>query len=166
MLDNDPIPLEDGPASGLPIIPDSGTSGGESSKVRQRRASLRKHCDRVHVCFSPEYPSGVIDNVECRVINISRGGFAIEFDRHLAKGTRGTISYRAISGRPVSVGCRVLDCVALSAGRYRLNLGLDRKLQVEEAKPASLAIGREIAPGVRPRKLHSAGVEPRNTSIA
>ena len=160
MHDDDPIPLEE--SSGSPIIP-LGVPAGESAdfqdtgtSVRIHRKQSRRSCTNTRVCFSPEFDSGKVDPTECPVINISAGGFALEFDRRLVVGQRGTITYRAENGRPVNVGCVTRQCIEQMDGLFRLGLKLDRKLQPEEMRPLRVAVGRDLAPGIRARKLKRA----------
>jgi hypothetical protein len=156
--DEDSIPLVDGAPSGAAIIHEKVSSA--AATPRGKRHVPRTACQNTHICFTHEDSAGRIDNVECPVINISLRGFAIEIDTLLRAGTRGSVTYRAATGRPVHVGCCVLRCQPLAPGRFHLSLKLDRKLQFEETKPARLGIGREVAPGIRPRKLREPAAEP------
>jgi hypothetical protein len=153
MHDDQPIPLDDGNSSGAGIIHYAPSNLGTT--VRGRRASSRRICENMHICFSPEMPSGRIDHAECPLLSIAVGGIDIEYDQFLAIDTRARVAYRAATGRPVDVGCSVRRCDPRPEGRYCVGLKLDRKLLYEETKPARLGIGREVAPGIRARKLRS-----------
>jgi len=152
-MSEETIPLFDGEPTGASIIQTGHGSIRGATAVRCRRGSPRRACEHVHVCFTPHYSSGRIQHVECPAINISIRGFAIEFDEQVQKGTAGYLDYRTVSGRPVHVRCVVRRCAPLENGHYLLGLELDRKLQFDECKPARRGLGREIAPGMRPRKL-------------
>jgi hypothetical protein len=53
----------------------------------------------------------------------------------------------------VHVGCVVRHCVEQVDGLFQIGLKLDRKLQLAEMRPMHSGPGREVAPGIRPRKL-------------
>jgi hypothetical protein len=150
MPDNDPIPLEE--CSGQSIINESVTDDDRVS-VRCRRKLARRSCSGMRVCFSPQFDSGKVDPTECPVVDISAGGFSIEYDRRTPLGLCGTITYRAESGLPVHIGCTVRHCVEQMDGLFRLGIKLDRRLQAAEMRPIRTTIGRELAPGIRARKL-------------
>jgi hypothetical protein len=149
MPDNESIPLEEcGGEATIHLPADARIS------VRCRRKLARhNYRNMMRICFSPQFDSGKVDPTECPVVDISAGGFSIEYDRRTPLGLRGTISYRADSGLPVHIGCTVRHCVEQMDGLFRLGIKLDRKLQVAELRPIRIAIGREIAPGIRARKL-------------
>ena len=161
MLDDDPIPLEE--CSGSPFVSPnpptekaSPSPSGAAIGVRLQRKQSRRSCTNTRVCFIPEFDSGKVDPTECPVIDMSAGGFSIEYDRRVANGQRGTIAYRSDSGLPVHVGCIVRHCVEQMDGLFRLGIKLDRKLRPGEMHPIRAAIGRELAPGIRARKLKRA----------
>ncbi len=161
---DEPIPLYDGEPSGARIIHEdeqrgaaaggSPTSGGNVQTVHCKRRDSRHECERIHVCFSPDDPAVPAEHVGCPMQNSSPGGIAIEFDRALNTGAAGAISYMTVSHRPVHVTCSVRFCGSLGGGRYRLGLKLDRRLGVEERRPAKCVPGRDVFPELRPRKLH------------
>jgi hypothetical protein len=157
-MPDDAIPLYDGEPTGAKIIHQEQPSEGANtqSAVRSKRSSPRKACDRVHVCFSLQRQLGRVEHIECPVVNMSAGGFAIEFDEALAVGVTGHIAYWTISHRPVRVSCSVRRCQPLDHGRYLLGIRLDRKLDFEERRPARIRAGRDVAMGLRPRKLREA----------
>ncbi|MCG8409162.1 MAG: PilZ domain-containing protein [Phycisphaerales bacterium] len=162
---DDFIPLYEGELSGARIVHDNDSSDGVADRgpgpsatnatqsLRRKRQSARKPCEQTCVCLTPNDPSGRIEHVACPVIDISKNGFSLEFDRHLAVGITGSISYRTVSHRPVHVSCCIRHCQLLENGRYRLGIKLDRELNHEELKPAKTGFGRDVAPGVRTRKL-------------
>lgn len=150
MHDDDPIPLDDSEPSASIIHQPSRDS---VTSVRSQRKSARREFKNARICFIPEYASGKTDPAECPVINISATGLSIEFDRRVPIALRGTITYRSECGLPVHVGCVVRHCVEQMDGFFRLGIQLDRKLRPEESRPLRIAIGREIAPGIRARKL-------------
>jgi len=161
-MDDEPIPLYEGELSGARIIPDRSSEAGETQTVRSRRKNPRKHCERVCVCFSPDDPSGRIEHVECPVLDLSAGGMAIEYDREFDVGVAGYVAYRTVSHQPVRINCTVRRCAAMENGHYLLGLKFDRQLRREELKPAKVIAGREVAPGIRTRKLRAcSGSEPR-----
>ncbi|MBN2562164.1 MAG: PilZ domain-containing protein, partial [Phycisphaerae bacterium] len=147
------IPLWDGEPLGAKIIPQETSSGGDTQTLRSRRRSPRKSCDRVHVCFSPNLASGLVEYVECPVLDMSVSGFALEYDEKLDVGMRGYVSYMTIGRRPVRVSCCVRRCKSLGRGRYLLGIQLDRKLNAEERTPSKANQGRQVALGARPRRL-------------
>ncbi|MFQ5429809.1 MAG: PilZ domain-containing protein [Phycisphaerae bacterium] len=157
-----PIPLFDGEPCGARIIHEraggaAGSSAPESetaaATVRGRRKAVRRRCRGILVCFSPTDSSGRTEHVICPLIDLSRGGFCVEFDRPLAIGVRGAIAYRTVSHRPVNVSATVRHCAPLGGNRYRIGLKLARFLDGEELKPAHIRPGNDVAPGLRPRKL-------------
>ncbi len=151
---DEPIPLYDGEPSGARIVHEDEQRGGAPVQtVHCKRRDARHDCERIHVCFSPNDPTGPAEHVECLLQNISPGGIAIDFDRALDVGAAGTVCYMTISHCPVHVTCRVRYCGSLGGGRYRLGLKLDRRLGVEERRPARCAPGRDVFPKLRPRKL-------------
>jgi hypothetical protein len=151
---DEPIPLYDGELSGSVIIPDGPSGALGTPTVRSRRVHKRRPGDGVCVCFSPTLFSGRVEHVECPVFNISAKGFAIEYDRKLEVGVTGYITYRTVSHQPVHVSCRVQRCSPLENGHFLVGLKLNRKLEIEETKPAKPRPGRDLAPGLRARKLH------------
>ncbi|MFQ5502229.1 MAG: PilZ domain-containing protein [Phycisphaerae bacterium] len=165
-MDTDSIPLYDGEPSGAKIIhethrsesfdgPASTESAETAGPLRHKRRTPRKDCSHIQVCFSPCDPSGRVEHVACPVFNISRGGFALEFDRALDVGVTGHISYLTAGHRPVRVSCSVRHCLAIGGGRYRLGISLDRYLDHEERRPAKKISGRDVAPSVRTRSLRA-----------
>jgi hypothetical protein len=153
MIDLETIPLVDGDSSGWSITPDSVVAPGPHAGVRCRRRNLRKQCGRSLLCFSRELTGGRVDQVACPIINISTTGVAFEFDEPLNPGTGGAVAYRAVNGRAVHVNCVVRQCRPNDNGRYMIGARFDRKLHELEDKPTHSSVGKEIAPGVRPRKL-------------
>lgn len=155
-MSDEPIPLYDGELSGAKIIPDGAKGVGQPTETRVKRQSPRHSFERVHVCFSPMYQSGRLEHVECPVIDLSESGLAIEYDRKLEKGVTGHISYRTISHQPVRVSCTVRRCAAMDNGHFEVGVQLNRRLRSEEMRPAKVRPGRELAAGVRARKLRVA----------
>jgi hypothetical protein len=152
-MSDEPIPLYEGDLSSHVILPDSAPGRAESAVVRSRRACPRKNCEDVHVCFSPESESGLPDNAECSVLDISVTGMAIEYDRPLARGVSANVSYYTISRIPVRVSCTVRHCAAKDNGYFQIGLQLNRPLKFEERKPMRIGAGRVVSPHVRARKL-------------
>lgn len=150
MTENDPIPLEE--CSGQPIVNESAADDAHVS-VRCRRKLPRRTHQNMRICFSPQFDSGKVDPTECPVVDISAGGFSIEYDRRIPLGLRGAITYRAESGLPVHIGCTVRHCVEQMDGLFRIGIKLDRRLQAAEMRPIRTTVGRELAPGIRARKL-------------
>jgi hypothetical protein len=155
------IPLWDGEPSDAEIIHPHGSNGAATKAVRTRRRSPRRCYEGVHVCFSPDLPSGLLEHIECPVIDLSARGLAIEFDRRLEIGVTGYISYQTVSHQPVRVSCRVRRCSPLEDGHYRLGIRFDRNLRPEERMPAKVRPGREVSPGIRARKLRGAAEKRR-----
>ncbi len=160
----DPIPLEDAGPSGTKIVfqGDAGALGAPT--VRSKRASVRKVCADVHVCLTIEMSLGRSEHVECPVIDMSSGGFALEFDRQVAAGTQGYIAYWTVSHRPVRLSRCVKRCSVLPNGRFCLGMKLNRRLDCEERRPAKTRPGREVALGMRPRKLRPLREPPSEQS--
>ncbi|HVP12580.1 MAG TPA: PilZ domain-containing protein [Phycisphaerae bacterium] len=154
-MSDEPIPLWDGELSGAKIIFQERQLQGPSSSqtVRGKRSSPRRAGEGIHVCYSPQVQLGRVEHVECPVIDMSVGGLAIEFDQRLSVGVMGYVAYWTMSRQPVRVSCTVTRCEALGNGRFRLGLKLDRKLNFEERRPARMRPGRDLMPGVHPRKL-------------
>lgn len=162
---DEPIPLYDGELSGAKIRIESNgvhdphdsvaprNDESMTSVARSRRRTARHGCERIHVCFTPLGPDGKSDNVECPVIDMSKGGLAIEFDQSIASGTPCRIAYRTISQNPVQISGTVRNCRDIGDGRYRLGIRLARNLTAEELRPARRRDGRDIAPGIRARPL-------------
>ena len=105
------------------------------------------------VCFSPRLASGLVEHVVCPLCNISKGGVEIEYDRDVATGTSASVTYQTISRRRVRVIGTVRHCGAMDNGHFRIGIELSRFLDYEELKPAKTLPGRDVAPGVRTRKL-------------
>ncbi len=152
-MSDEPIPLYDGEPSGAKIRHETVGSSPSSPPLRCRRSNVRKECDQVSVCFSVQLALGRVDHVECPVFDVSVKGVAIEFDKKVEPGIRGYISFWTLGHRSVRVGGCVRRCKALQDGRFLLGIELDRKLAREERSPAKKRPGREIAMGMRPRKL-------------
>lgn len=146
---NAPIPLEDAPEHSAIIVPESKAA----TSVRCRRRDVRRAQGSAVICFTLESASGRVENAECPVLNISRTGVAIVFDQDVSLGASASIAYRSISGRPVHRGVTVRQCRPREDGHYDLGLQFDRPLQFDEARPARHGPGREVAPGIRARKL-------------
>ena len=160
-MSDEPIPLYDGELSGAKIIPDGAERAEQQVETRVKRQRPRRSFDRVHVCFSPMYQSGRVEHVECPVIDMSESGLAIEYDRKLGKGVTGHVSYRTISNQPVRVSCTVRRCAVMDNGHFEVGVQLNRRLRSEEMRPAKVRPGRELAAGVRARKLRVAvGTSP------
>ncbi len=160
-MSDEPIPLYDGEPSGAKIIPDGAERAEQQVETRIKRQSPRRKYERVHVCFSPMYQSGRLEHVECPVIDMSECGLAVEYDRKLQKGVTGHISYRTISHQPVRISCTVRHCSEMDNGHFEVGVQLNRRLRSEEMRPAKVRPGRELAAGVRARKLRVAvGTSP------
>lgn len=160
----DPIPLDDAEPSSTKIVFQGDVGALGAATVRSKRASVRKACGDVHVCLTIEMSLGRSEHVECPVIDMSSGGFAIEFDRQVAAGTQGYIAYWTVSHRPVRLSCCVKRCSVLPNGRFCLGLKLNRRLDYEERRPAKTRPGREVALGMRPRKLRPLRESPPEQS--
>lgn len=160
VMSDETIPLYDGELSGATIIPEggaasagSGTPSGTAQPPRPKRRNPRRPCHGVLVCFSPRLASGCVEHVLCPVLNISKGGIEIEYDREVATGAPASVAYRTISQRSVRVTGAVRHCSAVGNGRFRIGVELSRFLDCEELKPAKALPGRDVASGVRARKL-------------
>jgi hypothetical protein len=156
-LDDDPIPLYDGPPIGKTVPPEVGATGSPDaadakSAVRSRRRGARRDCERTVVCFVHTGVDGRIDHAECPVINISKLGMALLYDRFVARGTRATVQFRTVSLSPVRVTACVRNCMPSGGECYRLGLQFDRPLAAEEMRPARCLPGRDVAPGIRARR--------------
>ncbi len=152
---NESIPLWDGESSGAEIIYEDPARIGGTSTLRSRRKSPRKDCERIHVCFSPDLPSGLVEHAECPVVNMSATGFAIEYDREIKPGIAAYISYQTVGHLPVRISCTVRRCKPLEGGLYVIGIQLDRKLEHVERRPVKVGPGREVFPGIRARKLRT-----------
>lgn len=158
-MDSDPIPLYDGPPSGYLIhhtaqaAADDATSSGGRQAVRSRRRGARRECERTRVCLTVTEGDGRVDHAECPVVNISRSGMALHYDRRIVRGARVTIQYRTVSLSPVHVTAAVRHCVPAGPDRYQIGLSLDRPLAGEELRPARDLPGRDVAPGIRGRRF-------------
>jgi hypothetical protein len=100
--------------------------------------------------------TGLPDNAECPLINISANGMAIEYDRPLKRGVSAYVSYYSISRIPINVGCVVQHCELHGSGRYIIGLRTNRPLKFEERKPMRIGVGRVVSPHIRARKLQPA----------
>lgn len=116
--------------------------------------------ENVHVCLSTHDASGRLDHVDCPLINVSRDGVAVVYDRRLTIGARCFISYRTVSHQPVHVGGVVKNCAKVEAARYRIGLLLDRQLHQEEQKPAKRRVGRSVSPIHHGRALRGGDSAP------
>lgn len=143
------IPLCDGDITGEVLMPES----PGLNTLNGRRRSLRRACENVCVCFSPEYKSGRVEYVECPVLDISASGISILFDGPLEPGMSGRISYRADGSKAVRIASNVRTCTEVEPGVFTLGLKFVRGLTSQELRLAKRRIGREVAPGVRLRKL-------------
>ena len=121
--------------------------------MRCKRSSPRHSADGIRVCFSPQVQLGRVEHVECPLINMSATGLAIEFDQRLGLGVMGYVAYWTMSRQPVRVSCTVRQCQPLENRRFLLGLKLDRKLTFDERRLAKMRPGRDLMPGVHPRKL-------------
>jgi hypothetical protein len=153
MIDADPIPLADGDLSDCAIVPLGDRKLGTQAVLRSRRRNHRRSCGRSMLSFTHELPGGRADHIACPIVDISTTGVAFEFDEAVEQGAGCGVAYRTIDGRPVHVNGLVRQCRYAGPGRYIVGVRFDRKLQPNEDKPAHSSLGREIAPGVRPRKL-------------
>lgn len=155
MASDEPIPLYDGEPSGATIIPEGGatTNDHQTPPPRPKRRNPRRPCCSILVCFSPRLASGRVEHVLCPLCNISKGGVEIEYDGEVATGTSASVSYHTASRRCVRVTGTVRHCCEMDNGRFRIGIELNRFLDYEEIKPAKALSGREVAPGVRARKL-------------
>lgn len=149
MTESDTIPLSEGELSGQVLTPER----PGLKAIRGRRSSSRHNCDNVHVCYSPTYKSGRVEHVECRVIDVSAAGISIEFDGPLEAGLLGRVSFRTEACRSVRVACKVCTCSELEDGLFAVGLQFSRRLQRPELRLAKRRAGREVAPGLRPRRL-------------
>ncbi|MCZ6683617.1 MAG: PilZ domain-containing protein [Planctomycetota bacterium] len=147
--DPESIPLCDQPSSSRVILPETPRLGG----VRGHRFARRSECVNVSVCFAPRFLSGRADLAECPASNISESGMAIEYDAALNKGLEGTVTYRTLDHSVVRIRCRVRICKSVGDGRFLVGLEFARRLRRNELSPARRRPGRDIAPGLRPRKL-------------
>ena len=163
-MSDDTIPLYDGELSGHVILPERGSSSVETPAPRARRMSPRKDCENVHVCFSLEPESGLCDNAECPLVNISASGMEIEYDKSLRKGVSGHVSYYTISRIPVNIGCTVRHCLPLDNGHFLIGLRLNRSLIVEERRPMRIGPGRIVSPHLRARNLRPPLQTPESTT--
>lgn len=163
---DEPIPLYEGESSNSKIVHEQPANAQAfiSHAARSKRSSVRKSCDRTKVCFSPQESLGRAEHVECPVIDLSATGLAVEFDKPLASGVSGHVAYWTVGHRPVRVSCTVRRCIPMDNGHFLIGLKLDRKLTLEEKKPAKTFGGREIAMGLRPRKLKPAIEQPEAES--
>ncbi|HKQ49247.1 MAG TPA: PilZ domain-containing protein [Phycisphaerae bacterium] len=152
-MNDDAIPLSTDGSSGATIQPERSTGGTETHALRSRRTNPRRECENVHVCFSPQTQTGLPDNVECPLLNISASGMAIEYDRPLKKGVSAYVSYYSISRVPINIGCVVQHCDLQTSGHYIIGLRTNRPLKYEERKPMRVGAGRVVSPHVRARKL-------------
>lgn len=156
-MNDEPIPLYDGEPLATEIIHHVCTPGGVSSQgVRPKRTKARTPTEKVHICFSPLLPEGHVDHVECPVVDMATDGIGVEYDRELKAGVTGHVAYRTVGRDSVRVSCHVGRCVPMDNGHFLIGLKLDRELRPEERKPAKVGAGREIAAGIRPRKLSDA----------
>jgi len=164
-MSDETLPLYHGELSGSVIIPERGSNGGlETPTLRSRRASPRKGCENIHVCFSAESESGQGDHAECPLVNISASGMAIEYDRCLRKGVSGHVSYYTISRIPVNISCIIRHCDPLDNGHFQIGLRLNRPLKYEERKPMRVGPGRVVSPHLRARKLRTPLLAPESTT--
>jgi PilZ domain-containing protein len=152
-MSDEPIPLSAGDSFGAAIQPERGSSSAEAHTLRSRRTNPRKGCENVYVCFSPQTETGLPDNAECLLLNVSASGMAIEYDRPLKKGVSAYVSYYSASRVPVNVGCVVQHCDLQTSGHYVVGLRTNRPLKHEERKPMRVGAGRVVSPHVRARKL-------------
>jgi hypothetical protein len=151
---DEPIPMWDGEVSGTVAVPQEPVST-PTSTVRSRRQSPRTPCTGVALCFTPELPTGMTENVECPVVDKSAIGFAIVYDRPLAAGVRAQVAYMTVGHQPVRIGCAVRHCAPREDGYYLLGIKLDRLLNFEEKRLARSQPGRPVVPGIKPRKLRA-----------
>ena len=155
---DEPIPLWEGELSGATIRPETTGDSSQAQTIHGRRANPRRQLHGACVCFSPDLASGKTEHAECPVIDISAAGLAIEYDAEIDTGMAGIISYLTLSHRPMQLSCTVQNCVPLGNGHYLLGLKLDRRLTLEERQLTRSGPGRQVAPGVRTRKLGPASV--------
>lgn len=149
---SEPISLYDGEPSASIIVHDRATIPAEQT-IRGRRTDPRKSLEGAWVLFAPEVRIGQPDQVECPLVNISAGGFAVYYDRVLKAGVRGYVSYRSICDLPIRVGFTVQRCKPKENGLFLVGAKFDHRLRYEDRRPATVRRGREVVPGIRARRI-------------
>lgn len=147
-----PIPLETPDPSHGAIIPDQGPSQ-TTGTVRSRRKDSRKAFDGIWVLFEPDSRTGGTIQVECPLIDISVSGFALIYDKPMKSGIKGYLSYRSMCDKPVRVSFTIKRCIPRPDSRYFIGGQFDKRLNVEDRKPARSRAGRSVVLGVRARRI-------------
>lgn len=156
MSEPESIPLCDESSSNKVVLTETPRQRG----LRGHRSARRIECENVFVCFAPRFITGRVDLAECPASNISETGIAIEYDAVLSEGLEGMVTYRTLDHSCVRVRCRVRICQPVGEGRYLVGLEFARNLRRNELSPARRRPGRDIAPGLRPRKLRPLAAKP------
>lgn len=156
-MSDEPIPLYDGEPTGAVIRHETSTLKGSApaagGAVQVRRKAARHDCERILVCFTPQDPTRCAENVNCPVVNLSKGGIALEYDRKMLSGISCFITYRTVSQQAVHISGVVRHCRDIGGGHYQLGIKFTRNLRIEELKPAKFRPGRDVAPGLHARNL-------------
>lgn len=155
------IPLEpcSGPASS--DAPDSHldeqcsriTANTTDRVVRSHRKEARKSIEGIWVLLEPDVNCGGSTQVECPLVDISIAGFSVIHDKPIRVGMKGYVSYRSMCDKPIRVAFTVRRCTRQSESRYLIGASLDKRLNIEDRRPAKTRPGRQVVLGVRARRI-------------
>jgi hypothetical protein len=175
---NEPIPLEDDGQNDsshsdwlIPLESDGGADAKEplgvpgeelasritaissDPGVRSPRKEARKAIDGVWVLFEPDASCGGSMQVECPLVDISIAGFSVVYDKPIRAGLKGYVSYRSMCDKPIRVAFTVRRYTRVSESRYLIGASFDKRLNIEDRRPAKTRPGRQVVLGVRARRI-------------
>lgn len=158
------IPLEESDGTASQIVPTKSSLDG-ADIVRGRRKDARKAFEGIWVLFEPDARANGTEQVECPLVDISVTGFAVLYDRPLKSGVKGYVSYRSQCDKPVRISFTVKRTIPQSGGRYLIGCQMDKKLNVEDRRPARVRPGRSVVAGIRARRIKLPGLSGSDNSI-
>lgn len=140
------------------------TANATERAVRSHRREARKAIEGVWVLFEPDANCGGNAQVECPLVDISLAGFSAIYDKPIRVGMKGYVSYRNMCDKPIRVAFTVKRCMRQSESRYLIGASLDKRLNIEDRKPAKTRPGRQVVSGIRARRIFD--VAPVESSAA
>ena len=121
--------------------------------VRSHRKEARKSIEGVWVLLEPDANCGGSMQVECPLVDISLAGFSVIYDKAISVGTKGYVSYRNMCDKPIRVAFTIKWCIRQSQFRYLIGASLDKRLNIEDRRPAKTRPGRHVVSGIRARRI-------------
>ena len=158
------IPLEESDVTASAIVPTKSSING-TNIVRGHRKDARKAFEGIWVLFEPDARAGGTVQVECPLVDISVSGFAVLYDRPLKSGVKGYVSYRSQCDKPVRISFTVRRCIPQSSAQFLIGCQMDKKLNIEDRRPAKTRPGRSVVAGIRARRIKPPGLAMSENSV-